>query len=38
MGISVFQILDDVGVVLAQVTRISTQLDRMSSQILDRGT
>jgi len=40
-GISVFQILDDVGVLSAQVTGISTRLDKMttqlSNQILDLG-
>jgi len=41
-GISVFQILDDVGVLSAQVSGISTQLIKMtiqlSNQILDLGT
>ena len=40
-GISVFQILDDVGVLSAQVTGIATRLDKMSTQrsnqILDLG-
>ena len=41
-GISVFQIRDDVGVLSAQFTGISTQLNKMtiqlSNQILDLGT
>jgi hypothetical protein len=33
VGISVFQILDDVGVLSAQVTGVSTQLDKMTTQL-----